>query len=136
MKRSRKRQASTLRQDVLSWLGSKRVESTASYIRQGRRFAGLSDQVLLENWKAAFCAMANNYSAEAQREEDDLSSEIGLRGLELPYDDSVEDAVELFSSKVGEHQERLKSDPEAFQSASEAIDREFQAFKAKRDRSN
>ncbi len=135
MKRS-KGQASTLRQDLLSWLGSKRVESTASYVQQGRRFASLSDQVLVESWKAAFCAMANGFSAEVQRKEDDLSSELGLRGLELPYDDSVKEAIELFTSKVGAHHERLRNDPEAYQSASEAVEREFQAFKAKRDRSN
>jgi hypothetical protein len=43
-----------LRDDVLGYLGSARIDKVADYIERGRSHAGLSDEAVIEAWTQAF----------------------------------------------------------------------------------
>jgi hypothetical protein len=47
-----------LDRDMLSWLKSNSIDNQADYLRRGRRYCGLQDGMLLEEWKKVFRAMA------------------------------------------------------------------------------
>jgi hypothetical protein len=128
--KSRRRKPS-LSSDVLAFIESDQVDRIARYADGGRHHRHLSDQVLIEAWKSAFRAMADDpYSAELRALENDLNCEIALRGLKAPIED-VDDARKRLASKVSE-----PVDPDASAKFAAGLERDFAAFRAKRDRSN
>ena len=121
--------------DVYSWMHSGRVDRIADYARRGRHHAGLSDEQLAEAWKAAQWAMAGDpFSDEIRSAEQDLSSEFELRGKEPPLLE-VTDAIDTYVRKIREQAERLKANPAAWKASNEAMLRDIEEFKARRNRS-
>jgi hypothetical protein len=47
---------------LLSWVDSKRLDKNAAYAQGGRPHSGLTNEELIEAWKTAFRAMANDLS--------------------------------------------------------------------------
>lgn len=69
---------------LLGYLHDKALERRAAYEAQGRRFAHLTDQALEAEWAGAFIAMCLHGDALRIQDIDDLTAEIGLRGLPVP----------------------------------------------------
>jgi hypothetical protein len=73
---------SELDRDMLSWLKSNSIDNQADYLSRGRRYSGLEEGLLLEEWKKSFRAMTGQPEAQENREiHRDLCAEIELRGL-------------------------------------------------------
>ena len=66
-------------------LKSDQMESTARYLRSGRRFANLETEEIKRRWTEATRNFLISYGAVNPREMDDLGSETGLRKAALPW---------------------------------------------------
>ena len=60
------------------------MESTARYLRSGRRFANLETEEIKQRWTEATRAFLISYGGVNPREMDDLGSELALRNVALP----------------------------------------------------
>jgi hypothetical protein len=121
--------------DVLGWLESSRVERNASYAQRGRAHAGLMDDALFDAWKQAMRFITiDPHDPEMRRREEDLVSEIEIRGLAAPYHE-VKDAIEAFISCGDQAVTKLEQDDEAYEQVKEEIERDVTEFKERRDRS-
>jgi hypothetical protein len=65
---------------------SDQMESTARYLRSGRRFANLETKEIKRRWTEATRNFLMSYAVNP-REMDDLGSELGLRKVALPCED-------------------------------------------------
>jgi hypothetical protein len=121
-----------LERDMLSWLKSASVDNQADYLSRGRRYSGLRDGVLLDEWKKVFRAMATEPNVQENRENYRcLCAEIELRGFEAPLHE-VEDAVETLVSEIEER--RRHDDPGEVAQADAEFLEAFEEFKRRRDR--
>jgi hypothetical protein len=121
-----------LDRDMLSWLKSNSIDNQANYLSRGRRYSGLEEGLLLEEWKASFRAMTSQPDAQENRENHrDLCAEIELRGLAAPLNE-VEDSVDTLLSWVDER--RRHSDPDDVAQADAEFLEAFEEFKRQRDR--
>jgi len=103
-------------------------------VRRGRKHAALSAEDLSAAWQRAYLTMAQQpFSEAARRGEGDLHCEFELRGT-LPPLTEVADAQDELIKSVSEAYERSKGDPERFREGNEALQRDIDAFKARRDR--
>ena len=57
---------------------SDQMESTARYLRSGRRFANLETEEIKKRWTEAVRTFLTSYGSVSSREMDDLGSELGL----------------------------------------------------------
>jgi hypothetical protein len=55
--------SSELDRDMLSWLKSNSIDNQADYLSRGRRYSGLEEGLLLEEWKKSFRAMTSQPDA-------------------------------------------------------------------------
>ena len=58
---------------------SDQMESTARYLRSGRRLANLETEEIKQRWTEALRTFLTSYGSVSPREMDDLGSELGLR---------------------------------------------------------
>jgi len=58
---------SSIEDDVMGYMESKRIDNLASYFGRGRSHKDLSDQELTEEWVQAFKTMAENPRIEQTR---------------------------------------------------------------------
>jgi hypothetical protein len=114
---------------LLSWVDSKRLDKNAAYAQGGRPHSGLTNEELIEAWKTAFRAMANDVRNDnRQAEEQNLKAEIELRSLVAPYVEVI-DAVKALISVGRQAAEELERDCEACKRADEILTRELIDFK-------
>jgi hypothetical protein len=85
---------------------SDQLESTARYLRSGRRFANLETEEIKQRWTEAARTFLTSYGSVSPREMDDLGSELGLRTVALPCE-NVSDEVAAVARRI-EHND----DPE------------------------
>jgi hypothetical protein len=86
---------------------SDQMESTARYLRSGRRFANLETEEIKQRWTEAVRTFLTSYGSVSPREMDDLGSELGLRTVALPCE-NVSDEAAAVARRI-EHDD----DPEA-----------------------
>ena len=72
---------------------SDQMESTARYLRSGRRFANLETEEIKKRWTEAARTFLTSYGSVSSREMDDLGSELGLRTVALPYENVSDEAA-------------------------------------------
>ena len=72
---------------------SDQMESTARYLRSGRRFANLETEVIKQRWTEAARTFLTSYGSVSPREMDDLGSELGLRTVALPCENVSDEAA-------------------------------------------
>ncbi len=85
---------------------SDQMDSTARYLTSGRRFANLETEEIKQRWTEATRNFLISYGAVNPREMDDLSSELTLRKVELPWK-NVSDETAAVAQRI-EHDD----DPE------------------------
>jgi hypothetical protein len=121
-----------LERDMLSWLKSKSIDNQADYLSRGRRYSGLPDRVLFDEWKNVFRALATEPDVQENRENYRcLCAEIELRGFEAPMHE-VEDAVETLALEIQER--RRRDDPAEVAQADAELVEAFEEFRRCRDR--
>jgi hypothetical protein len=95
----------------------------------------LSNDALFEEWKQAMRSMAKDpHDSKLRALEQDLASEIEVRGLVAPYAE-VKDAIELLVSRAEEQYRKVQEDPEEYERVNEELEQDLAEFKEKRDRS-
>ena len=119
---------------MLAFMSSKQLDGDAQYAARGRKHKDLSDEALFDEWMIAFTQMAQAPSELTFAANDDLQSEINLRGLDPPYP-RVEEAFRLLQKKAREASERIKTDPDKDEKMVEFL-AEFDNFIRDRDRSS
>lgn len=129
----RRKEPDQITRDVLGWMGHVRLNETAAYVAAGRAHRALPDAELLAAWAETFRLMTETLSREAHRKEQDLTHEIELRGLALPYE-LVEKEYENFRAKVLERYEEWKRNPAEFREAGEDLAREVSEYIIARNR--
>ena len=72
---------------------SDQMESTARYLRTGRRFANLETEEIKQRWTEAARTFLTSYGSVSPREMDDLGSELGLRTVALPCENVSDEAA-------------------------------------------
>jgi hypothetical protein len=72
---------------------SDQMESTARYLRSGRRFANLETEEIKQRWTEAVRTFLTSYGSVSSREMDDLGSELGLRTVALPCENVSDEAA-------------------------------------------
>ena len=72
---------------------SDQMESTARYLRSGRRFANLETEEIKQRWTEALRTFLTSYGSVSPREMDDLGSELGLRTVALPCENVSDEAA-------------------------------------------
>jgi hypothetical protein len=123
-----------LDRDMLSWLKSNSIDNQADYLSRGRRYSGLQDGMLLEEWKKVFRAMATEPDVQENRGNyRDLCAEIELRGLEAPLSE-VEDAIDALVSEIEER--RRHGDPDEVAQADAEFLEAFEEFTRQRHRAH
>ena len=71
------------------------MESTARYLRSGRRFANLETEEIKQRWTEATRAFLISYGGVDPREMDDLGSELALRKVALPCENVRDETAEV-----------------------------------------
>ena len=74
---------------------SDQMESTARYLRSGRRFANLKTEEIKQRWTEAIRAFLISYGGVNPREMDDLGSELALRNVALPCENVRDETAEV-----------------------------------------
>jgi hypothetical protein len=97
MKEHPKRKAEAI---VDALLESDQMESTARYLRSGRRFASLETEEIKKCWIQAARTFLISYGGVNPREMDDLGSELGLRKVALPCED-IRDETAAVLRRIG-----------------------------------
>jgi hypothetical protein len=97
MKEHPKRKAEAI---VDALLESDQMESTARYLRSGRRFASLETEEIKKCWIQAARTFLISYGGVNPREMDDLGSELGLRKVALPCED-IRDETAAVVRRIG-----------------------------------
>src|SRR5207302_1335968 len=69
-----------------SMLQSAEMDETAQYLARGRQFAALEEEDLGRRWTAAFKLLFATGAEGALLLSNDLSAELRLRGVALPFD--------------------------------------------------
>jgi len=134
-RRPTKNASSSKDDDILGWLESNRIDRVANYVQRGRKNKGLSNDALFEEWKQAMRSMAKDpHDSKLRALEQDLASEIEVRGLVAPYAE-VKDAIELLVSRAEEQYRKVQEDPEEYERVNEELEQDLAEFKEKRDRS-
>jgi hypothetical protein len=97
--------------DMMAHQENEAMNKLAAYAARGRLHKNLSEQQLKDAWKQALKNVANNPRVyEARSAENDLGSELKLRGLEPPYEEAKND-FKRFTSAVIAMAEDLRKDP-------------------------
>lgn len=133
MAKAKRPKSKTMMDDIIGRLESGKMDEQAEYLGRGRSYASLSVEELKDQWCVAFNARAADFrSLPMHRWVADLASELGLRGIEPPYE-----RVDLnkVASAIGAHlQEMQRNDPEGFQKHSDELDADLEAFRTARDK--
>ena len=126
-----------LRKDVESFVKNGAVNRAADYAQRGRIFQALSLDQLAEKWCASFRDMAADpFDPDKNAVEGDLSSEFVLRGIEPPFD-SVREELDRYTSTVSRaFEQKQKADPQDFERANKELERDLDAYRALRNKSN
>jgi hypothetical protein len=82
-------------------LESDQMESTARYLRSGRRFASLETEEIKKRWIQAARTFLISYGGINSREMDDLGSELGLRKVALPCEEVSAEAAAV-ARRIGD----------------------------------
>jgi hypothetical protein len=124
---------SGLETDLLSWMESNSVDHIADYVARGRRYLGLQDDELLNQWKDAVRLMATDpVQLEHRALCSDLGDEIKLRGMEQPYDE-VKEIFEVYMRGMIAATEKLLKDPAEAARINDDILTEVEKFRKRRD---
>jgi hypothetical protein len=118
--------------ETLAFLESDKMDLVADYSARGRAYQHLPQDELIRAWMRAFEEMADAPTDPiARQRQEDLSSEIRLRGNEPPYAD-VKGAVQRFIAAVKAHVERVKADPEAMKRMTDSFAEDLADFWSRR----
>jgi hypothetical protein len=118
--------------ETLAFLESDKMDLVADYSARGRAYQHLPQDELIRAWMRAFEEMADAPTDPiARQRQEDLSSEIRLRGNEPPWDD-VKGALQRFIAAVKAILKRVKADPEAMKQMTDSFAEDLADFWSRR----
>ena len=124
-----------LRETVIDFLLSRRIDHSADYIQRGCRFAPLSDGDLVAKWFASFKSMADTpLEPSGLAEHDDIEAEMELRNIEPPYDRCPD--FERFMAATDVELQAIRRDPERLGEMMDRLVADLRAFEEARDNAN
>jgi hypothetical protein len=111
-----------------SLFGEWAMEATRSYVDRGSRYKALKAKALEKAWAKAFKAWVSNLrDRRLYQESEDLGSELGLRGMELPIH-----LVKATLKKLPTALPPLDEDPQGQENLTRAIDDTLRKRKSSR----
>src|SRR5438128_2316714 len=118
----------TTSDEMLAFLESKQFEQLERYLRDGRKLANLSDEELGEGWISELRHWLANFGAAVDhRAQEDIESELKLRGREPPLH-LVQNEFEALKAASREQTDRLLSDPRRLARAERNMSADMEAF--------
>jgi hypothetical protein len=102
----------TERQLAKAYVVEKTIENTHRYLLEGRQYAEFSDDEVIDLWIGAFRDLAaTGFSQDPLKAELlDIESELGLRGIGMPFD-QVQPELALFSKHLERRRREGRLDP-------------------------
>ncbi len=112
-----------IKEELFALFANSKMEATQSYLARGRLLNSESNEDLKVQWIAQLTAMADATSQFDRQLMDDLESELGLRGIEIPADKvpKVVDRLAARSKAQGD-----EWTPEQWDQAEERLQRELE----------
>ena len=137
VKRQKNAGKSSAEAEMKAFLASKVVDQISDYSQRGRTYHALSDNELIDHWKAIWDLLAvDPVSMENRDIQADLGSEFTLRQQEPPWK-LVQRQIDIYLKGAERAwQEQQKENPEAEVNADEALDEDLEEFMSRRNRAN
>ncbi len=99
---------------IAAWLNDGKLRRHNDYVGRGQRYARLPDELLLRSWTLSRqCSQIRPFDTDLMHEQTDLTSEMELRGLDIPTTPAYDAYLALLDSEVRVMEERAFS-PDPF----------------------
>jgi hypothetical protein len=115
--------------EMLAYLESLRLGTTAKYVRRGRSLAQIDDEELRARWVRLFKLWIADYGSEHNHQErEDIESELQLRGLVPPFE-RVPGELAVMREKWQAYTDALLRDPERVEQMEQSLIARLEAFR-------
>jgi hypothetical protein len=111
-----------------AWLKGRDFERVTRYVKRGRRYSQLSDEMLIETWVGNMKQYCRDPGEpQAHDIQLDLDAEIGLRGFDMPYQ-RVAGEFEVLHQHFIQRVEEMKKNGKEWDDFNDAMKQDLAEF--------